>query len=238
MASYAAPPVGDPQAGRAGPDPDHDHPARRGRPRRRAGRHAPRRLGRRGDPPGGAGDAPGGPGPRCRPARPRRAPPGSTGPLAESPSHDNRPPHSGSRAAFACRAIVGRLERPAPVLRSSSSPSWRCSRCRPGCWPTSCATSDLARDDFAYVARFSRPEAAWLNLLEPHNTHIVPLFRVWTYVLVRAAGRLSDLPATLVDAAYLTWCSPRWRSGIWSPGRREPGRRAGGHGGARPLHVD
>ena len=53
------PPVGHPQADRARPDPDHDHPARRRRARRRARRDAPRRLGRRGDPARGARDAEG-----------------------------------------------------------------------------------------------------------------------------------------------------------------------------------
>ena len=63
----------------------------------------------------------------------------------------------------------------------------------------------MISDDFAYVGE-ARNEARLLeNLLKPRNTHIVPLFRLWTFVLVKAAGRLSNLPAALGVGAYLAF---------------------------------
>src|SRR5690349_14056439 len=49
----------------------------------------------------------------------------------------------------------------------------------------------LAGDDFAYVADSRDASRLVSNLFRPHNTHVVPLFRIWTFVLVEAAGRLS-----------------------------------------------
>src|SRR4029077_20121685 len=49
----------------------------------------------------------------------------------------------------------------------------------------------LHGDDFVYLAG-SRSWAVLANhLWEPHNAHVVPLFRLGTYALVRAAGRLA-----------------------------------------------
>jgi hypothetical protein len=50
----------------------------------------------------------------------------------------------------------------------------------------------LLRDDFAYVARSRDLQTTWGHLLEPHNTHVVPIFRLWTFVLVALAGRLEN----------------------------------------------
>ena len=61
----------------------------------------------------------------------------------------------------------------------------------------------MISDDFAYVGEARNETRLIENLLKPRNTHIVPLFRLWTFVLVRAAGRLSNLPACLGIAAYL-----------------------------------
>jgi hypothetical protein len=62
----------------------------------------------------------------------------------------------------------------------------------------------LLHDDFEYTAS-SRDWATTLNhLFEPHNTHVVPVFRFWTFVLVALAARLIDLPAIFAAAGYLT----------------------------------
>ncbi len=60
----------------------------------------------------------------------------------------------------------------------------------------------LFSDDVAYVAD-SRTWARTLsNLLMPHNTHIVPTWRIVTWALVRCAGSLEKLPAVLAVASY------------------------------------
>ena len=53
--------------------------------------------------------------------------------------------------------------------------------------------SCLAGDDFAYVADSRDASRLASNLFTPHNTHIVPLFRIWTFALVAGAGRLSNI---------------------------------------------
>jgi hypothetical protein len=58
-------------------------------------------------------------------------------------------------------------------------------------------------DDFAYVSDARNESRLVENLLKPRNTHIVPLFRIWTFALVKAAGRLSNLPSSLLFGAYL-----------------------------------
>lgn len=40
------------------------------------------------------------------------------------------------------------------------------------------------------------------NLFEPHNTHVVPAWRVVTWALVRTAGTLPRLPSVLAVASY------------------------------------
>lgn len=57
-------------------------------------------------------------------------------------------------------------------------------------------------DDFAYVAESRTAARLLANLWTPHNAHIVPLFRAWTYLLVRAAGSLENLPVVLCVASY------------------------------------
>jgi hypothetical protein len=63
----------------------------------------------------------------------------------------------------------------------------------------------MISDDFAYVGEARNGQRLIENLLKPRNTHVVPLFRLWTFLLVRAAGRLSSLPATLGIAAYFAF---------------------------------
>ena len=55
----------------------------------------------------------------------------------------------------------------------------------------------LAGDDFAYVADSRDASRLATNLFKPHNTHVVPLFRIWTFALVMAAGRLSNFATAL-----------------------------------------
>jgi hypothetical protein len=61
----------------------------------------------------------------------------------------------------------------------------------------------LIGDDFAYISEARDWPTARAHLLEPHSTHIVPLFRLWTFALVAMAGRLASLQVALAAAAYL-----------------------------------
>jgi len=61
----------------------------------------------------------------------------------------------------------------------------------------------LFLDDFDYVAKSRTPADLSRHLWTPHNTHVVPLFRLWTFAWVRAAGSLEALPPWLGLAAYL-----------------------------------
>jgi hypothetical protein len=60
----------------------------------------------------------------------------------------------------------------------------------------------LLGDDFAYLAE----SRTWPRLIgslgKPHNAHIVPLFRTWTYTLITIAGRLENLPPVVGAASY------------------------------------
>ena len=61
----------------------------------------------------------------------------------------------------------------------------------------------LLGDDFAYIAYSRQWPITWRNLLTPHNTHIVPIFRIWTFGLVALAGHLENLPTVFAAASYL-----------------------------------
>ena len=65
--------------------------------------------------------------------------------------------------------------------------------------------SALSGDEFVYVADARDGPRLLSNLFKPHNTHIVPLFRLWTFALVEASGRLSRLPEALSRGAYFTF---------------------------------
>jgi hypothetical protein len=60
----------------------------------------------------------------------------------------------------------------------------------------------LYSDDFAYVSASRTFFRASANLFVPHNTHIVPAWRMVTWALVASAGSLAKLPEVLAIAAY------------------------------------
>jgi hypothetical protein len=60
----------------------------------------------------------------------------------------------------------------------------------------------LYSDDFAYVSASRTLSRTIANLFVPHNTHIVPAWRVLTWVLVSWSGSLEKLPEVLAEAAY------------------------------------
>jgi hypothetical protein len=60
----------------------------------------------------------------------------------------------------------------------------------------------LINDDFAYVADARTASRLLSTFWTPHNAHIVPLFRLWTYLLVMIAGRLENMPVVLAVASY------------------------------------
>ena len=60
----------------------------------------------------------------------------------------------------------------------------------------------LYSDDFAYVAASRTLGRTLSNLFVPHNTHIVPAWRVLTWALVAWAGSLEKLPEVLAEASY------------------------------------
>jgi hypothetical protein len=61
----------------------------------------------------------------------------------------------------------------------------------------------LLHDDFAYIAQSRDLPTLRDHLLEPHNAHVVPVFRIWTFALVALSGRLAHLPAVFAVAGYL-----------------------------------
>jgi hypothetical protein len=61
----------------------------------------------------------------------------------------------------------------------------------------------LLLDDFAYIAQSRDWPTTRAHFLEPHNAHIVPVFRIWTFALVALSGRLANLPAVFAAAGYL-----------------------------------
>ena len=61
----------------------------------------------------------------------------------------------------------------------------------------------LHADDFEYIARSRDWPTTQAHLFEPHNTHVVPIFRVWTFVLVNLTGQLKDLQKVFAAAGYL-----------------------------------
>jgi hypothetical protein len=60
----------------------------------------------------------------------------------------------------------------------------------------------LHSDDFAYVSASRTLPRALASLFVPHNTHVVPAWRLLTWGLVAAAGRLANLQVTFAGAAY------------------------------------
>jgi hypothetical protein len=60
----------------------------------------------------------------------------------------------------------------------------------------------LFGDDVAYAAASRTWSRTVLNLFTPHNTHIVPAWRIVTWGLVRRAGSLERLPEVFAVACY------------------------------------
>lgn len=60
----------------------------------------------------------------------------------------------------------------------------------------------LFSDDIAYVSAAHNWQQTIAHLFEPHNTHIVPAWRLITFALVRAAGNLERLPTVFAFASY------------------------------------
>ncbi|GAC1467023.1 MAG: hypothetical protein NVSMB9_08160 [Isosphaeraceae bacterium] len=61
----------------------------------------------------------------------------------------------------------------------------------------------LGGDDFGYIADALDGATLRANLFRPHNTHVVPIFRLWTYALVVFAGRRANFPDVFLAASYL-----------------------------------
>ncbi len=62
----------------------------------------------------------------------------------------------------------------------------------------------LLVDDFDYLGDARDWPTTWAHLFEPHNLHVVPIFRLWTYAAMTLAGRLQGLPTVLAVASYLS----------------------------------
>ena len=60
----------------------------------------------------------------------------------------------------------------------------------------------LLHDDFDYIAQSRTWPLTWAHLFEPHNAHVVPVFRIWTCFLVSISGGLAALPAVLARSSY------------------------------------
>jgi len=54
----------------------------------------------------------------------------------------------------------------------------------------------LKLDDFVFIADSRTFAMTLTHLFTPHNVHVVPLFRLLTYVLIRVSGGLAALPPT------------------------------------------
>jgi hypothetical protein len=71
-------------------------------------------------------------------------------------------------------------------------------------WGQALRSYFLHLDDFVYLSGSRTGQALRANLLRPHNAHVVPLFRVETFLLASFAGTLAHLPAVLGMANYVT----------------------------------
>ena len=85
----------------------------------------------------------------------------------------------------------------------------------------------LFSDDVAYVAASRTWDRTVANLLVPHNTHIVPAWRLVTWGLVACAGNLRRLPEVLATGVVRDpgRRDAAWPAG-WSRGRRGGSGRA------------
>lgn len=60
----------------------------------------------------------------------------------------------------------------------------------------------LLHDDFDYIAQLRNWPTTWGHLFEPHNAHVVPIFRIWTCLLVSISGGLANVPAVFARSSY------------------------------------
>jgi hypothetical protein len=98
--------------------------------------------------------------------------------------------------------FMNRLRRPAPRpvvaalgLAVLAAPAWLMAD-----W---LAYYALLGDDFWYISEARDPARLARYLFVPHNTHVVPLFRLWTYVLIELAGRMAAWPVVFSIGAYV-----------------------------------
>jgi hypothetical protein len=77
------------------------------------------------------------------------------------------------------------------------------------------ASYRLYSDDFAYVAASRTFGRTIQNLFVPHNTHIVPSWRVLTWFLVALAGQLADLQRTFAWASYSSLAAVMMITGLF-----------------------
>ena len=61
----------------------------------------------------------------------------------------------------------------------------------------------LNDDDFTFIAHSRDWPTTQENLLTPNATHIVPVFRLWTWALVATSGGLSNGQRIFGAASYL-----------------------------------
>lgn len=64
------------------------------------------------------------------------------------------------------------------------------------------STYRLHSDDFAYLGASRSFSKAVSNLFIPHNTHVVPAWRMLTWVVMATAGRLGNLQTVLAGCSY------------------------------------
>jgi hypothetical protein len=64
-------------------------------------------------------------------------------------------------------------------------------------------TYRLHSDDFEYLSNSRTWDVALANLFQPHNTHIVPAWRILTWGVMAVSGSLARLPIVLALVAYL-----------------------------------
>ncbi len=63
-------------------------------------------------------------------------------------------------------------------------------------------TYALFGDDFIYISNVLDVPTLVDHLLKPHNTHVVPLWRIWNHLVVVASGPLERMPLVFGAAAY------------------------------------
>jgi hypothetical protein len=71
-------------------------------------------------------------------------------------------------------------------------------------WRSPLRSYFLKLDDFVYLAQGRSVPSLSRYLLEPHNGHVVPLFRLETHILARLASSLEAVPRVFAWASYGT----------------------------------